>query len=1069
MKLKKYTIYILMLILMISMVTAIIPNGNESFGLESVINISYDLNVFDSVYNIDYLYDGNWNNITVSYLDKEIIGTSVLTGLTLPDSGYSNNMRRLPGTNTIIGVSSGGGIKNYMFTATFNETAKTLNYNSKLLNSTGQEVLTCGDRGHLDYGIALTNDYMYLSCNNQIIYKYQKNGSAYDLIDETSALPYINEGIFYKDGLIYYNTWFSSIPQRRIKTINATDLLTTTLEIRPDTTKCAVLSGMNSDFYFGCSYDGVKFRLINFDGVTKQILFMGGSVFSTLLTDNKIYNVKSPYTEITLQSKDYYLWDTTGLSTGDYKVRYSYENSTTISSWEESNDYFSLIWDCGNVTENVTLDANITYNCPNGFTILADNVVFNGNGATINGTGSGTGISVQADDITVQNVNIENFDNGLIFNNIVNLQVINNNFSNMDTAILSTSGNVNDTLIQNNNFVDINTLDSSIVIFGFADNLIIENNTYVNSISPLWLAGYDWGMFGGVDIPTLFINITVRNEVIINNNWGHAIDSSIFSNVKIYNNDYSLNNSGGDILGGVFVSGDASTGGKDGTANNLYVYNNTVRCGEYNRYCNSLNIEKISGNAGNVLIENNTVEGTIIFRTIDSGILRNNMFIEGYTSNGTSMFSGTLTIRNCPNCLIENNYFWGEVLDSSYASEIGNVITVYDSGATSENLTFRNNTFVGITNNAKISYLEGLGSYVPINKIIWENNQIEYRHYLLNSMNNNEFVGNTFTKTIIDSGVDTVWNSNIFNDDLIIQADRIFGSNALLQFNLGGIVLDTSNVTIDGNSAIINGSVSVLAVGVSLLNSDVGGVVLVNNSDFLGVGNTFRDTVTDVVVGSKFCDYNTYTRNNYVSYTGLNIPTCPTVTEFNGETTDWSNIDDWSNVTLILENDEGKIEYQENINFRNTTVSLDNKISIQHNSIEAEATEYTILNKPAIITFKNVNPTVEGRTKFKIKRNNVESIANDEYILSRGYNETSLTYAITVSGFSTYTIEYEEILMGNVLTGMVIMGSDMGGFLSNLAPGVGGFILLIGIFGGVASLVYIIAGALKKKIDNKYK
>ena len=52
----------------------------------------------------------------------------------------------------------------------------------------------------------------------------------------------------------------------------------------------------------------------------------------------------------------------------------------------------------------------------------------------------------------------------------------------------------------------------------------------------------------------------------------------------------------------------------------------------------------------------------------------------------------------------------------------------------------------------------------------------------------------------------------------------------------------------------------------------------------------------------------------------------------------------------------------------------------------------------------------------------------------------------------------------DTLEGMPQMGSDLGNFLANLAPGVGVFILLLGVFGGIAAIVYAIVVVVKRKI-----
>ena len=57
------------------------------------------------------------------------------------------------------------------------------------------------------------------------------------------------------------------------------------------------------------------------------------------------------------------------------------------------------------------------------------------------------------------------------------------------------------------------------------------------------------------------------------------------------------------------------------------------------------------------------------------------------------------------------------------------------------------------------------------------------------------------------------------------------------------------------------------------------------------------------------------------------------------------------------------------------------------------------------------------------------------------------------------------MLANDTLQGLPDVGSDLGSFLTNLAPGVGIFILLLGIFGGIGALIYAIVRVVKRKIN----
>jgi len=59
-----------------------------------------------------------------------------------------------------------------------------------------------------------------------------------------------------------------------------------------------------------------------------------------------------------------------------------------------------------------------------------------------------------------------------------------------------------------------------------------------------------------------------------------------------------------------------------------------------------------------------------------------------------------------------------------------------------------------------------------------------------------------------------------------------------------------------------------------------------------------------------------------------------------------------------------------------------------------------------------------------------------------------------------------SVLDNDTLEGLPNMGSDLGDFLSNLAPGIGKFIITLGIFGGIIAIigavVFVIVMMVKK-------
>ena len=55
-------------------------------------------------------------------------------------------------------------------------------------------------------------------------------------------------------------------------------------------------------------------------------------------------------------------------------------------------------------------------------------------------------------------------------------------------------------------------------------------------------------------------------------------------------------------------------------------------------------------------------------------------------------------------------------------------------------------------------------------------------------------------------------------------------------------------------------------------------------------------------------------------------------------------------------------------------------------------------------------------------------------------------------------------IQNDTLEGLPQVGSDLGDFLKNLAPGIGIFVLLLGLFAGIAGVVAAIIFVIRKKV-----
>ena len=56
-------------------------------------------------------------------------------------------------------------------------------------------------------------------------------------------------------------------------------------------------------------------------------------------------------------------------------------------------------------------------------------------------------------------------------------------------------------------------------------------------------------------------------------------------------------------------------------------------------------------------------------------------------------------------------------------------------------------------------------------------------------------------------------------------------------------------------------------------------------------------------------------------------------------------------------------------------------------------------------------------------------------------------------------------IANDTLSGLPQMGSDLGSFLTGVAPGIGIFIIVIGVFGAIAGIVKAIANLINNKIN----
>lgn len=142
------------------------------------------------------------------------------------------------------------------------------------------------------------------------------------------------------------------------------------------------------------------------------------------------------------------------------------------------------VWDWPTKTCTLTTDVNETIQIDN------DNIILDSNGHEISGYNTGSGIYVNKKNVTLKNLKIKNFSNGIFlygatYNNLINNIV---SYNSIGINIYSASNNFlkNNTAVYNANF--------GFYIMGSSANNILRNNSMSNNRLPAHGDGYDFYM-----------------------------------------------------------------------------------------------------------------------------------------------------------------------------------------------------------------------------------------------------------------------------------------------------------------------------------------------------------------------------------------------------------------------------------------------------------------------------------------------------------------------------------------------------------------------------------------------
>src|SRR5271157_4709250 len=311
-------------------------------------------------------------------------------------------------------------------------------------------------------------------------------------------------------------------------------------------------------------------------------------------------------------------------------------------------------------TASVQTADNITYAltgnisaAADGIVIERDNIVLNGAGYTMTGSGSGNGIDlINVNGVIIKNANIENFDCG------VYLESSSNKTTNGDAVVSNVEGigldySVNNTVSGNN--ITANG-GHGVYLYNSVSNRVTGNNV-ANNVGGV---GLDYSVNNtvsgnnvtanngdGVTLGSSSNNTVTENNVEENNAYGVHFDSS--SNNSISGNNITANNWNGIRLDS---SSNSCVCGNTITANSvygvgLYISSNCSVSGN-NIANNGYGIGLDSGSNGNSISGNklnaNYGHGIGLFSSSNNTIFHNNFVNNGFqvysTSDSTNAWDG---------------------------------------------------------------------------------------------------------------------------------------------------------------------------------------------------------------------------------------------------------------------------------------------------------------------------------------------------------------------------------------------------------------------------------------------
>jgi hypothetical protein len=224
-------------------------------------------------------------------------------------------------------------------------------------------------------------------------------------------------------------------------------------------------------------------------------------------------------------------------------------------------------------------------------------------------------------------------------------------------------------------------------------------------------------------------------------------------------------------------------------------------------------------------------------------------------------------------------------------------------------------------------------------------------------------------------------------------------NNTLRGINIG-IAVNASNVNVNLNNINENQNYDIYNGGSGILNAE---------TNWWGSATPNMSKISGNITYYPFC-----------LNAGCSITIADEIAGFGGNTTDFSAIADWSNVTLVLDAGEGMIEWGDSIDLTTSNLQFDSYIEISNRRISLNAPMMPELDHPATLTFKNAG--YANIKDLSVKRNGI-TCPND--ICSNRRIEGN-SVLVDVNQMSDYWLE--DSVLGSMpsITGQLVVSLGFG-------------------------------------------